>query len=373
MAQWAFTLAALDEEHVTDDYLSVFRGRRVLVTGATGFKGSWLSLWLNDLGAEVTGVALPPEEERAHFVLLSLDRLIRFVECDVRNLPGMMKVFEAARPEIVFHLAAQPLVRRSYADPKTTFDTNVGGSVNVLEAVRQTHSVRALVLITSDKCYLNKGLTRGYTETDQLGGHDPYSASKACAELAVAAYGASFFNTDDAPGIASSRAGNVIGGGDWSKDRIVPDCIRALARGEPIILRNPDATRPWQHVLEPLSGYLTLAANLFRDPGSCRGSWNFGPAADGGWTVDALVREIIAVWGTGTLRVERPPDMPHEDKLLALDADKARRELGWQPRWSVQRTVAETVSWYKAVGNGDPALAVTRAQIAAYTANGGTV
>lgn len=355
---------------MTHNRLSVFQGKRVLVTGDTGFKGSWLALWLHDLGAEVTGAALPAEEQ-SHFALLSLERLIRHVDCDIRDLDRVRHVFDDARPEIVFHLAAQPLVRHSYADPKTTFDTNVGGSVNILEAVRHTPSVRALVYITSDKCYRNKRLTRGYHEGDELGGHDPYSASKACAEIVCAAYTASFFSSAHAPGIASTRAGNVIGGGDWSQNRLIPDCIRALTDGEPIVLRNPDATRPWQHVLEPLRGYLILAANLFEDPRSCGGAWNFGPAEDAAWTVEAMTHKIVAVWGSGSVRVERPRDLPHEDQLLSLNAEKARLELGWQPWWSVERTVEETVSWHKAVAGGCLAREVTRAQIAAYSASSG--
>jgi CDP-glucose 4,6-dehydratase len=357
---------------MTTGWLSAFRGVRVLVTGDTGFKGSWLALWLHDVGAVVTGMALPPEDARSHFSLLSLDRLIRHVDADIRDYASVRGVFERAQPEIVLHLAAQPLVRRSYLDPKATFDTNVGGSVNVLEAVRHTSSVRALVYITSDKCYRNKNLTRGYVEQDELGGRDPYSASKACAELAFAAYAESFFNSRT-PGVASTRAGNVIGGGDWSQDRIVPDSITALMAGRPIVLRNPESTRPWQHVLEPLSGYLMLAATLMNDPVACHGAWNFGPAPEAAWTVGALTHQIIEAWGGGSFRVERPQDAPHEDRLLSLNADKARLALGWRPRWSVERTVAETVLWYKAVADGCPAIDVSRKQIAAYTAcNGDT-
>ncbi len=344
----------------------LFRGKRVVVTGDTGFKGSWLALWLHDLGAEVTGLALPPEEEQAHFNQLGLAKLIDHVDGDIRDLETVNRVFAKAKPEIVFHLAAQALVRRSYDDPKTTFDTNLGGSVNILEAVRSAPSVRALVYITSDKCYLNKEVTRGYREDDELGGRDPYSASKAAAEQAFAAYRASFFGGSDSPGLASTRAGNVIGGGDWSADRIVPDCIRALAQGHDIVLRNPAATRPWQHVLDPLSGYLLLAANLYHDPGSSPGSWNFGPGAEVAMSVGDLAEQIVALWGSGRIRIETPADLPHEATLLHLDIGKAERELGWHPTWPLDRTVSETVEWYKQVGGGHPAIDMSRAQIKAF-------
>jgi CDP-glucose 4,6-dehydratase len=348
------------------DWHDAFRGKRVLVTGDTGFKGSWLSLWLTDLGAEVTGLSLPPLEHRCHFNLLNLGKLIRHVDADIRDLSQVKKVFADAKPEVVFHLAAQALVRPSYADPKTTFDTNLGGSVNILEAVRATESVRALVYITSDKCYVNKEWTWGYRENDELGGRDPYSASKACAEMAFAAYAASYFSQPGSAGIASTRAGNVIGGGDWSADRIVPDCIRSLGGNAPIILRSPDATRPWQHVLEPLSGYLMLGARLLEEPAVGGGSWNFGPPAESNCTVESLAERMVAAWGSGSIRIERPADMPYESTLLFLNADKARLKLGWRPRWNVDRTVTEVVDWYKAVADGTPALDVSRAQIGAY-------
>ena len=351
---------------VTTVLYDLFRGKRVVVTGDTGFKGSWLALWLHDLGAEVTGLALPPEEDEAHFNQLGLAKLIRHVDGDIRDLETVNRVFAEAKPEIVFHLAAQALVRRSYSEPKTTFDTNLGGSVNILEAVRSAPAVRALVYITSDKCYLNKEVTRGYREDDELGGRDPYSASKAAAEQAFAAYRASFFGGPEAAGLASTRAGNVIGGGDWSADRIVPDCIRALAQGRDIILRNPAATRPWQHVLDPLNGYLLLAANLYRDPGSSPGSWNFGPGAEVAMSVGDLAEQIVTLWGSGRIRIETPADLPHESTLLHLDIGKADRELGWQPTWPLARTVSETVEWYKQVGGGRPAIEVSRAQIKAF-------
>ena len=253
------------------------RGKRVLVTGDTGFKGSWLSLWLHRIGANVLGLALPPKTERDHFNVLGLGKVISHVDCDIRDLAELEKATADFKPEVVFHLAAQALVKHSYSNPKATFDTNVGGSVNVLELVRQSPSVRALVYVTSDKCYRNKQWVWGYRENDELGGEDPYSASKAAAEMVFSAYLKSFFETRETLGAASVRAGNAIGGGDWADDRLVPDCIRALSSGEPIILRNPAAIRPWQHVLEPISGYIRLAGQLMEEPSRYSGAWNFGP------------------------------------------------------------------------------------------------
>jgi len=347
-------------------YLSIFRGRRVLITGDTGFKGSWLALWLNELGADVTGIALPPEGERPHFSLLGLDNLIRHVDGDIREKDTVTRVFEDCQPEIVFHLAAQSLVRLSYEEPKRTFDTNIGGSVNVLEAVREQPCVRSLVFITSDKCYRNQEWTWGYREGDELGGRDPYSASKASAELVFSAYRESFFGLRPDLGAASARAGNVIGGGDWARDRIVPDCVRALTAGRPIVLRNPEATRPWQHVLDPLSGYLQLAAGLFDEPKRYSGAWNFGPLLDGACTVGELADRMVADWGSGATVVDQSQDAPHESRLLHLNIDKAQLELGWRPRWDLPRTIAETVSWYRKTEDGAAAGDVSRAQINAH-------
>lgn len=346
--------------------LSVFRGKRVLVTGDTGFKGSWLSLWLAEAGAEVYGFALPPGRIDDHFNVLKLADRIQHQDGDIRHLDQLDACFERAKPEFVFHLAAQALVRRSYRDPKETFDTNVGGSVNVLECVRRTPSVRALLYITSDKCYRNREWVWGYREIDELGGRDPYSASKAAAELVFSAYGDSFFQVRTDFGFASVRAGNVIGGGDWSEDRIVPDCLRALREGQPIVLRKPDATRPWQHVLEPLAGYLTLAAALERDPQKFSGAWNFGPNPDAARSVHDLVRGVVGAWGSGQIKVQSSSSDPHEAGLLHLNCDKARHCLGWKPRWDFDRTVQETVAWYRDVASGSEVAAVSVAQIQAY-------
>jgi CDP-glucose 4,6-dehydratase len=346
--------------------LSAFRGKRVLVTGDTGFKGSWLSLWLAEAGAEVYGYSLPPESVDGHFNVVGLAGRINHQDGDIRDLDRLGAFFRQAEPEVVFHLAAQPLVRRSYRDPKETFDTNVGGAVNVLECVRLSPAVKTLVYITSDKCYRNREWVWGYRENDELGGHDPYSASKAAAEMVFSAYGDSFFRARSGFGFASVRAGNVIGGGDWSEDRIVPDCIRALRKGQPIVLRNPEATRPWQHVLEPLGGYLTLAAALHRNPQGFSGAWNFGPDSAASRSVHDLTQGIVHAWGSGRIEIQSAGNAPHEAGLLQLNCDKAHYSLGWKPCWGFERTVQETVAWYRAVVSGEQGLAVSVAQIQAY-------
>lgn len=349
-----------------NNHLQTFRGKRVLVTGHTGFKGSWLALWLSELGAEVTGYALPPKRHDDHFNLLGLDKRIRHVEGDIRDGEHFSRVCLDSKPEFIFHLAAQALVRFSYEDPKATFETNILGSVNVLEASRILPSLKALVFITSDKCYRNMEWVWGYRENDELGGRDPYSASKASAELVFAAYQNSFFDKQPGLGAATTRAGNVIGGGDWALDRIVPDCIQALRESKPIFIRSPNATRPWQHVLEPLSGYLLLAVKLAQEPKRYGGSWNFGPSSNATRTVEDLARGIIQRWGSGRLVVDAPSDLPHEACLLQLSIDKAVHHLSWHPRWNFDQTLNHTVSWYKAVLDGQPAHGVSCAQILQY-------
>ena len=344
-----------------------FNGKRVLVTGDTGFKGSWLSLWLHDLGAEVFGFALPPDGPMSHFDQLGLRSLIDHVDGDVRDLDKVRKVFERARPDVVIHLAAQPIVRRSYRDPKETFDTNVAGGVNLLEAVRESTSIRSLVFATSDKCYRNRETHVGYVETDELGGHDPYSASKAAAEVVFSSYNDSFFKHRDGFSAASARAGNVIGGGDWAEARIIPDCIRALAKDEEIVIRSPHATRPWQHVLEPLSGYLVLAAALLNNPDATTGAWNFGPAEDSIHTVLDVVTRSIGHWGSGSVRVEEADSTLHEAGLLNLNCEKAHTQLGWRPRWGFDETLEHTIGWYREQHAGTPAIELTRRQIHQYT------
>lgn len=346
--------------------LDIFKGKRVLLTGDTGFKGSWLALWLAEAGADVFGYALPPVREDAHFNLLRLGDRIRHQDGDIRDLTQLSAFFQEAKPEFVFHLAAQALVRRSYRNPKETFDTNIGGSVNVLECVCESDAVKVLVYITSDKCYHNKEWVWGYRENDELGGLDPYSASKASAELVFSAYSKSFFQHRSAFGYSSARAGNVIGGGDWSEDRIVPDCMRSLNKAVPIVLRNPHSTRPWQHVLEPLSGYLTLAAALARDPEQYSGPWNFGPGEQASRSVKDTTEAIIQRWGSGEIQIQKAENEPHEAGLLGLNCDKANRLLKWHPRWGFQKTIENTVDWYRAVLSGESVAEVSSAQIRCY-------
>ena len=355
--------SALEGVEVT--FRNVFEGKRVFITGHTGFKGSWLASWMHRLGADVTGFALPPDYEGSHFEQLGLATRIRHIEGDLRDAGCVRRALCGAKPEFIFHLAAQPLVRRSYAEPKYTFDTNIGGSVNLLEAIRECETARVLIYVTSDKCYRNKESQQGYRETDELGGDDPYSASKACAELVFASYQASFFNAHDSVRAASVRAGNVIGGGDWAEDRIVPDCIRALLKNQPIQVRNPHAVRPWQHVLEPLSGYIALAAELDRDAG-LRGAWNFGPSRDAHRTVGELVDMLIELWGSGSKVVAPQAERPlKETSFLYLNCDKAIRELGWSPALTFRESLRETVEWYRRAKQD--VWDLTKSQIDAYT------
>ena len=340
-----------------------FSGKKVLLTGHTGFKGSWLAFILNEVGAEVTGLALPPVSATNHFDSLKLDRKINHVVADIRDTAVVTKTVKDFQPEFVFHLAAQALVRPSYDDPVDTFSTNVMGSVNLLEAVRQCETVRSLVYITSDKCYENCEWVWGYREIDQLGGRDPYSASKAAAELAFSTYSRSFFDQRPKLGAASTRAGNVIGGGDWAVDRIIPDCIRAIQADEPIRLRNPEATRPWQHVLEPLAGYLLLASRLYEEPKEWGGSWNFGPSTQEVRTVKNVAEAIVGHIGKGSIEVVDSKTQVHEARLLQLNCDKANYSLGWYPRWDVEKTLEATALWYKLTMIDGDAESITRAQI----------
>lgn len=337
-----------------------------MITGHTGFKGSWLSFLLHEAGAEVLGYALPPDEDKSHFSLLGLSDKIQHVEADICDLEKLDSCMNEFQPEFVFHLAAQALVRASYQDPKTTFDTNITGAVNLLEAVRHCESVCSLVYVTSDKCYENNNWVWGYRENDQLGGHDPYSASKAAAEIVFSAYVRSFFSDKKEFGAASARAGNVIGGGDWSKDRIIPDCIRAIETGKPIQLRNPHATRPWQHVLEPLSGYLQLALRLRDEPLSYSGAWNFGPSSSEVCTVLEVAENIVARMGRGEINITDSDNSQHEAKLLQLNCDKARQILGWSPQWNVEKALNTTADWYKEISIGKDTSDVSRQQIIEY-------
>ena len=346
-----------------DYFKNSFSGKKILITGHTGFKGSWLAFLLSEMGADVMGFALPPTTAVNHFDLLKLDGKIRHVVGDIRDAALVAKTLQEFQPEFVFHLAAQALVRTSYDDPASTFSTNVMGSVNLLEAVRRCESVRSLVYITSDKCYENVEWIWGYREIDRLGGRDPYSASKAAAEIVFSSYARSFFEQRPMLGAASTRAGNVIGGGDWAVDRIIPDCIRAIEAGEPVRLRNPSATRPWQHVLEPLAGYMLLAARLYEEPKKWGGSWNFGPSTHEVRTVKNVAEVIVGHIGKGRIEVVESQTQVHEARLLQLNCDKAHQLLGWYPRWHVEKTLEATALWYKNIMNGGNAEEITRAQI----------
>ncbi len=356
-----------------DILTACYHGKRVLVTGHTGFKGSWLTLWLGALGARVTGYALDPYTPLDNFLLSDCSRVATDVRGDIRDFENLQRVFREASPEFVFHLAAQPIVRESYQNPKETYDVNVQGTVNVLETCRLTDSVKAIVNVTSDKCYENMERKRGFKETDTLGGRDPYSSSKACSEIVTAAYRRSFFENPHLAGsgkaLSSARAGNVLGGGDWQRDRLVPDCIRALLKNEPIKVRNPESIRPWQYVLEPLGGYLLLGARMAAAPANFSGAWNFGPEKSTMVSVRRLVELVIANWGRGEWVQADEKKNPHEARLLSLDISKAKSELGWQPSLDVAEAVKNTVDWYKQIepaiiGAGIPDFC--RAQIAAY-------
>lgn len=330
-----------------------YKNKRILITGDTGFKGSWLALWLNSLGAKVYGYALPPEKENAHFNLLNLSNDIKHIDGNLLDFEKLNQTIQDIQPEIVFHLAAQALVRLSYDEPKLTFDTNIAGSVNILEAVRDTHSVRSLIYVTSDKCYKNKEWIWGYRENDELGGYDPYSASKAAAEIIFSSYRDSFFSKNKKIGVASVRAGNVIGGGDWALDRIIPDCIRSIMNKKEIKIRNPHSTRPWQHVLEPLFGYMLLAQKLYENPKQFEGSWNFGPGIESIKTVKELAEKTIEIVGKGTISIEVTDNNKHEAGLLHLNCDKSNHLLEWKPVWNFGLTVETTIKWYKKFLEGE--------------------
>lgn len=320
----------------------IYKGRKVLVTGHTGFKGSWLSLWLIHLGAEVVGYSLAPPTKPNLFEALNLKNKLRHIFGDVRDLTHLKKVMGKYQPEVIFHLAAQPIVKKSYQEPKETFETNVLGTVNVLEAARLTNKVRVVVNITSDKCYENKEWLYGYRENDMVGGHDPYSASKACSELVTTSYRQSFFGHI---GLATVRAGNVIGGGDWGEDRLLPDCIKALINRRTVILRNPESVRPWQYILEPLSGYFWLGALLMKDASKYSEAWNFGPKDENFIKAEQMARKIINIWGKGSVKFKK--EKYHETNLLKLDISKAAANLYWRPIYGIDKTIEKTINWYK--------------------------
>lgn len=336
--------------------LNIYKGKRVLLTGDTGFKGAWLALWLRELGAEVHGLALPPEKPDWLFVRAEIGSVIHHVDGDIRDLSLVRRRMEEVRPDLVLHLAAQALVRASYADPVGTAATNIMGTVHILEALRLAGRPCAAVIVTSDKCYENREWPYAYRENDPMGGHDVYSMSKGAAELVVSSYRRSFFPPGGAIAVASARAGNVIGPGDWALDRIVPDAMRTLLNGETLLVRNPGATRPWQHVLEPLSGYLQLGALLMQGGAHevCDG-WNFGPALDAARTVAELADEIIKALGRGAWRADKSGPHPHEANFLRLSIEKASTLLGWRPVWRFDETVRRTVEGYQRLQAADAA------------------
>jgi CDP-glucose 4,6-dehydratase len=335
---------------MNDDLRKVYGNRTVLITGDTGFKGSWLAMWLRYLGANVIGYSLPPATDDDNYVVCGVEEKITHIDGDIRDRKSLVRAFSSHEPEIVFHLAAQPLVQESYRSPARTFETNVMGTVNVLEAVRSSPSVKAVVSVASDKCYDNKEWIYGYREVDPLGGKDPYSASKAAAEIATHSYIHSFFSEEDTANVASARAGNVIGGGDWAPDRIVPDCMRALFAGGVIRLRNPDAVRPWQHVLEPLYGYLSLGSALYCYGRQFSGPWNFGPAAKNMITVRQLVERVISEWGCGSVMDDGSSGSRPESGVLCLDISKAVNKLGWRPLLDFDHMVRMAVEEYRIQG-----------------------
>ena len=351
--------------------MGFWQGKKVFLTGHTGFKGSWLCLWLNSLGAHVTGFALDPPTEPSLFELARVGELVESRIADVRDLDRLKAEMVSASPDIVIHMAAQPLVRDSYRIPVETYAINVMGTVHLLEAVRCCPSVKAVVNVTTDKVYENREWVWGYRENEPFGGYDPYSNSKGCSELVTAAYRSSYFNPCDygqhGVAVATARAGNVIGGGDWADDRLIPDSIRAILAGEPVRIRNPQAIRPWQHVLEPLSGYLTLAQKLFEDGADYAEGWNFGPADDDVWPVERIVQRMCRQWGPGASYEIDDGEHPHEAHYLKLDCSKARSGLGWYPRWDLERALDSIIHWTQRYRSGDDLQKVCLEQIADYT------
>lgn len=338
---------------------NAYKNRRVLVTGHTGFKGSWLVLWLQMLGAKVTGISLPSETSPNHWDLLELD--VESFHIDIRDEGVLRQKIVELKPEIIFHLAAQSLVRRSYRQPLATWATNVMGTANVLDACREVEDLAAMVVVTTDKCYENKEWVWGYREVDPLGGHDPYSASKAGSEMVAASYRHSFFNTPTSPLLATARAGNVIGGGDWSEDRLIPDLVRSIKAGKLLEIRSPNATRPWQHVLECLSGYLMLGQQLLEGNKSCAEAWNFGPNREGNRQVKQVLSALKADWPSVDWHCSDAPQ-PHEAQLLHLDSGKAREKLGWRPVWTFDEGFAMTAEWYRAWLERGDALSLKQLQ-----------
>lgn len=353
---------------------NVYKDKTVLVTGHTGFKGSWLSIWLHELGAKVIGYALDPYTERDNFVLSRIGEKIVDIRGDIRYKSKLEEVFSIYQPEFVFHLAAQPLVRLSYENPVETYETNIMGTINVLEAIRKTKATKIGIMITTDKCYDNKEQLWGYRESDPMGGYDPYSSSKGAAEIVINSWRLSFFNPEEydkhGKSVASVRAGNVIGGGDWAKDRIIPDCIKAIEAGNPIEIRSPKSVRPWEHVLEPLSGYLMLGEKMHNHPVEYAESWNFGPELSSIIPVWDIAQSVINNYERGELKDVSDHNAVHEAKLLALDISKARFRLGWMPTLNISETIKLTVDWYKGYNNTD-VYELCKQQIINFSVKGG--
>ena len=349
-----------------------WRGKRVFLTGLTGFKGGWLALWLEEMGAVVRGYSLPAPTQPSLFDVANVRQGLLSEEGDIRDFFHLREAMADFKPEIVFHMAAQPLVRLSYDDPIETYSTNVMGTVYVLEAIKAVGGIKAVVNITSDKCYENREWIWSYRENEAMGGYDPYSNSKGCAELVASAYRNSFFNPNDyarhGVALASVRAGNVIGGGDWAKDRLIPDILRSFQNGQPVVIRNPHSIRPWQHVLEPLSGYLLVAQHLYRDGCAYAEGWNFGPNDNDAQPVQVLVEEMVRLWGDNASWQLDGADHPHEAHYLKLDCSKAKFRMGWQPRWDLVTTLGRIVSWHKAWLVGDDMRARSLQEIRDYMA-----
>lgn len=352
--------------HSGNQQPSFWCGKRVLITGHTGFKGGWLAFWLQRLGANVTGIALPPNTTPSLFELAQVAQGMTSHICDIRDAAALAVLVSAAQPEVVFHLAAQPLVRASYREPLSTFATNIMGTAHLLDALRGQAHGRVAVMVTTDKVYRNQEHCYPYREDDALGGHDPYSASKAASEIVIASYRDAYLK-EQGLAVASARAGNVIGGGDWSEDRLIPDAVRAWSSGQPVVIRNPQATRPWQHVLEPLAGYLTLAQKLWQKP-ELVGAYNFGPHTHEAGTVETVINLACATYGTGSVHHDNSNANPHEAGWLALEVAKARVVLGIHPKWRLVEAVQRTMAWYKAQHQGLDARSLCEAEIAAYEA-----
>lgn len=364
MVQWKCAMESMGMSLPTFEPI-FWRGKKVFLTGHTGFKGSWLSLWLTSMGAKVTGFALAPNTAPNLFDVLKIGSVIEESHIgDIRDFDALQKSMLKAMPDMVIHMAAQSLVRYSYANPVETYETNVMGTVNLLEATRRVDSIRATVIVTTDKCYENKEWVWGYRENDAMGGFDPYSSSKGCAELVTSAYRQSYFSDASSVNvIASARAGNVIGGGDWASDRLIPDAIKAFESKKPLLIRNPQATRPWQHVYEPLSGYMLLAQTMFERGQTFASSWNFGPNDRDNRTVGEVADLIVSEWGESATWVKDGLDQPHEAKLLKLDCSKALSQLGWGPKWSIEIAIRKIVEWQKAFQGNEKMLEFSLNQI----------